>query len=154
MSETTLPAGASARRLDQVALRVDAPAPRERRELVAQRPPVGGGLAVVLADDARAPRSERRATMLQLAGLLAIALAIITYDRAMPYPGVAAVVPAIGTLAQLTTRPPALQGRRALFIAYATALRIDAGHECAQASAPRTPGPATRTCAAVPRPWT
>ncbi|KJA17860.1 hypothetical protein HYPSUDRAFT_218573 [Hypholoma sublateritium FD-334 SS-4] len=49
--------------------------------------------------------------------------------------------------------PAALQGR-ALFIAYATTLRIDAGHECAQASAPRTPGPATRTCAAVPRPWT
>lgn len=62
---------------------------------------LGGALAVLLADQARTPRGERRATMLQLAGLLAILVAIVMYDRAMPYPGTAALLPALGAVALL-----------------------------------------------------
>jgi peptidoglycan/LPS O-acetylase OafA/YrhL len=62
---------------------------------------LGGALAVLLADEARAPSAERRATMLQLAGLLAVAVAIVMYDRTMPYPGAAALLPALGAVALL-----------------------------------------------------
>jgi peptidoglycan/LPS O-acetylase OafA/YrhL len=41
------------------------------------------------------------AMLLQLGGLIAIAFAVLTYDRATPYPGIAATLPAFGAVALL-----------------------------------------------------
>jgi peptidoglycan/LPS O-acetylase OafA/YrhL len=58
---------------------------------------VGGAIALMLNE----PTGEidGRATVLQVGGLLAIAIAVLTYDRATPYPGIAAVLPAMGAAA-------------------------------------------------------
>ena len=58
---------------------------------------LGGALSLVLPD--REPLGERGAMALQVLGLAAIGLAVATYDRATPYPGVAAVLPALGACA-------------------------------------------------------
>ncbi len=56
---------------------------------------LGGGLALLLngRTDTRTPAS----TVLQGAGLALIAVAATTYERVTPYPGIAAVLPALGT---------------------------------------------------------
>jgi peptidoglycan/LPS O-acetylase OafA/YrhL len=58
---------------------------------------LGGALSLALVE--RAPAGPRAATALQAAGLAAIAFAVATYDRATPYPGVAALPPALGACA-------------------------------------------------------
>ncbi len=58
---------------------------------------LGGALAVWMKD--RPEKADGIATVLQFFGLLAIAFAVVTYDRATPYPGVAALVPALGAAA-------------------------------------------------------
>ena len=58
---------------------------------------LGGVLSLLLAD--RTPLSARAGTVLQALGLAAIAIAALTYDRATPYPGTAALVPALGACA-------------------------------------------------------
>jgi len=60
---------------------------------------VGGVLAIGLTE--RADASSPAATALQALGLAAIALAVVTYDRATPYPGAAALLPTLGTSALL-----------------------------------------------------
>src|SRR5258705_5395845 len=57
---------------------------------------LGGALAFMLGGEPRS--SFVPATLLQVLGLAAIAIAALTYDRATPYPGVAALMPAIGTV--------------------------------------------------------
>ena len=60
---------------------------------------LGGALAVVLG---RSGDSEdRRGVLLQAAALAAIGIAVATYDQMTPYPGVAAVVPALAAVALL-----------------------------------------------------
>jgi peptidoglycan/LPS O-acetylase OafA/YrhL len=58
---------------------------------------LGGALALTLPD--RAPPSARSASAVQALGLGAIAFAVATYDRATPYPGVAALLPTLGACA-------------------------------------------------------
>jgi hypothetical protein len=58
---------------------------------------LGGGLALALPE--REPLGRRAATALQALGLAALALAVAMYDRATPYPGVAALLPALGACA-------------------------------------------------------
>jgi peptidoglycan/LPS O-acetylase OafA/YrhL len=58
---------------------------------------LGGALSLTLGD--REPLGARGATALQALGLGAIALAVAMYDRATPYPGVAALLPALGACA-------------------------------------------------------
>ena len=60
---------------------------------------LGGALAVVLRDGR--PRLASRAAILQAAGVVAIGLAVLLYDRATPYPGIAAVLPALAAVALL-----------------------------------------------------
>jgi peptidoglycan/LPS O-acetylase OafA/YrhL len=68
---------------------------------------LGGALMLVMTTPT-SPLGSRLAAMsasaggaLQVAGLLAIALAVLTYDRATPYPGLAALLPAFGAAALL-----------------------------------------------------
>jgi peptidoglycan/LPS O-acetylase OafA/YrhL len=75
---------------------------RERREL----PPASDGdasdadaTADTTSDAAAA--EDWRGTLAQLAGLVAIALAVAAFDRTTPYPGLAAVAPAFGAVALL-----------------------------------------------------
>src|SRR6478672_8522023 len=58
---------------------------------------LGGALSLTLPD--REPAGERGAMALQVLGLAALALAVAMYDRATPYPGVAALLPALGACA-------------------------------------------------------
>ena len=58
---------------------------------------LGGLLSLVLVD--RIDASPRGATLLQAFGLAAIGVAVATYDRATPYPGAAALLPALGACA-------------------------------------------------------
>jgi peptidoglycan/LPS O-acetylase OafA/YrhL len=58
---------------------------------------LGGALSLTLED--RDPLGARGATALQVLGLGAIALAVAMYDRATPYPGAAALLPALGACA-------------------------------------------------------
>jgi len=58
---------------------------------------LGGALALTLPG--REAPSERTAMALQALGLVALALAVATYDRATPYPGIAALLPALGACA-------------------------------------------------------
>ena len=58
---------------------------------------LGGLLSLVLAD--RAVASDRGATLLQALGLAAIGVAVASFDRATPYPGAAALLPALGACA-------------------------------------------------------
>jgi len=58
---------------------------------------LGGAVALALAD--RGPANTRSATALQAAGLAAILVAVLWYDRATPYPGAAALLPALGAAA-------------------------------------------------------
>jgi peptidoglycan/LPS O-acetylase OafA/YrhL len=60
---------------------------------------LGGVLALVLRPATAG--DERRGLLLQLAALAAIAFAVVTYDRATPYPGVAALLPALAAAALL-----------------------------------------------------
>jgi hypothetical protein len=62
---------------------------------------LGGALAVLVAR--RAPPTGRAAAgvLLQAAGLTAIGVAAATYDRTLPYPGTAALLPAAGAVALL-----------------------------------------------------
>ena len=68
---------------------------------------LGGSLALLMNNRADAKRGV--ATMLQVGGALMIAFAVVTYDRATPYPGIAALLPAFGTVALLVggARAPA-----------------------------------------------
>ena len=58
---------------------------------------LGGVLAVTLADSV--DEATWPATLLSVFGLVAIALAVGTYHRGTPYPGMAALLPALGTVA-------------------------------------------------------
>jgi peptidoglycan/LPS O-acetylase OafA/YrhL len=58
---------------------------------------LGGALAVWLNE--KTDRTNGPATVVQLLGLIAIAIAVVTYDRATPYPGIAAVLPAMAAAA-------------------------------------------------------
>ncbi|MFL5618564.1 MAG: acyltransferase family protein [Gemmatimonadaceae bacterium] len=58
---------------------------------------LGGLLSLVLVG--RIDASPRGATLLQAFGLAAIGAAVATYDRATPYPGAAALLPALGACA-------------------------------------------------------
>jgi peptidoglycan/LPS O-acetylase OafA/YrhL len=60
---------------------------------------LGGVLA--LTTNAETDQIDGRATILQVAGILAIAIAVLTYDRATPYPGAAALLPAVGAVGLL-----------------------------------------------------
>jgi peptidoglycan/LPS O-acetylase OafA/YrhL len=60
---------------------------------------IGGALAVVLGRSGES--ADRGGVLLQVAGLIAIGIAVVTYDRATPYPGVAALVPALAAAALL-----------------------------------------------------
>jgi peptidoglycan/LPS O-acetylase OafA/YrhL len=68
---------------------------------------LGGALAVVSGQSegqtGTGPEvpTDGIATMLQFGGLLLIGLAVVTYDRATPYPGIAALMPAVGAGALL-----------------------------------------------------
>lgn len=69
---------------------------------------LGGVLAVVMSgasDEPVASDSERtwvsRGMLLQVVALAALAFVVMAYDRATPYPGVAALVPALATSALL-----------------------------------------------------
>lgn len=75
---------------------------------------LGGALA--LGWNEPTYETDGRATILQLAGLAGIALAVATYDRATSYPGVAAVLPAMATVALIVggQRAPASFVSRAL----------------------------------------
>jgi peptidoglycan/LPS O-acetylase OafA/YrhL len=58
---------------------------------------LGGGLAVMM--NGRTDKADGIATLLQLSGVAMIAWAVVSYDRATPYPGIAALLPALGTAA-------------------------------------------------------
>ncbi|HKP16664.1 MAG TPA: acyltransferase family protein [Gemmatimonadaceae bacterium] len=58
---------------------------------------LGGLLSLVLVDDGG--RSLRGATLLQALGLAAIGVAVASFDRSTPYPGAAALLPALGACA-------------------------------------------------------
>src|SRR5215218_2827082 len=58
---------------------------------------LGGALSLWLAQ--RPAPSARIAMTLQAAGLAAITIAVVSYDRATPYPGAAALLPALGAAA-------------------------------------------------------
>jgi peptidoglycan/LPS O-acetylase OafA/YrhL len=60
---------------------------------------LGGALAVVLGRSNES--TDRRGVLLQVAGLIAIGVAVVSYDRATPYPGSAALVPALSAVALL-----------------------------------------------------
>lgn len=60
---------------------------------------LGGTLALVM--NSRTANGLKRWIWLQFAALVAIAFAVITYDRSTPYPGFAALVPALATIALL-----------------------------------------------------
>lgn len=59
-----------------------------------------GAVVFVLLDENSATHSSG-GTGLQIAGLVAIWFGVITYDRATPYPGIAALAPALGAVALL-----------------------------------------------------
>ena len=61
----------------------------------------GLGALLSLAVVDRIDASSRAATLLQALGLAAIAVAVATYDRATPYPGASALLPALGACALL-----------------------------------------------------
>jgi hypothetical protein len=57
---------------------------------------LGGAVALTMAPIAD---EMDRGIVLQLAGLVAIAIGVLTYDRATAYPGMAALLPALGAVA-------------------------------------------------------
>ena len=59
-----------------------------------------GALVAVLFSDSEVIGAAA-GTGLQCAGLVAIGFGVVTYDRATPYPGIAALVPALGAVAML-----------------------------------------------------
>src|SRR5258705_545786 len=59
----------------------------------------GAVLAVLLRDDRVG--FESKAAILQVGGLLALGFAVLAYDRATPYPGIAALLPALAAVALL-----------------------------------------------------
>jgi peptidoglycan/LPS O-acetylase OafA/YrhL len=59
-----------------------------------------GGLVALLADE-QSLTVGRRGTLLQVAGVAAIAFAVLAYHQGMPYPGSAALAPALGAAALL-----------------------------------------------------
>jgi peptidoglycan/LPS O-acetylase OafA/YrhL len=70
-----------------------------------------GGLLSLRAAPTRDESPSSRATILQLAGLGAIAFATVAYDDALPYPGLAALLPALGALALIHGGALAPDGR-------------------------------------------
>src|SRR5215203_3660478 len=58
---------------------------------------LGGLLSLVLVEDAG--RNLRGATLLQALGITAIGVAVASFDRSTPYPGAAALLPALGACA-------------------------------------------------------
>lgn len=60
---------------------------------------LGGALALLM--NQRTASGMKRWVWLQFAALVAIAYAVVTYDRLTPYPGVAALLPAFATIALL-----------------------------------------------------
>ena len=77
---------------------------------------LGGGLAVALGRPVNG--SKGRGVLFQVAGLAAIAIAVASYDRATPYPGLAALVPALAAAALLLggERAPESMVSRALSV--------------------------------------
>lgn len=75
---------------------------------------LGGALALTMNNSEDA--TTWPATLLSVCGLAAIGLSVATYDRGTPYPGVAALMPAFGTLALLVggSRAPRSWPSRAL----------------------------------------
>jgi peptidoglycan/LPS O-acetylase OafA/YrhL len=59
------------------------------------------GGAVALGADSTAASSNARGALIQAAGLIAIAIGVVTYHGATPYPGAAAILPALGAVALL-----------------------------------------------------
>ena len=67
---------------------------------------LGGALAVIWArtehsSEGRSTKNAGGGLLLQAGALVALGLAVATYDRITPYPGVAALVPALAALAML-----------------------------------------------------
>lgn len=60
---------------------------------------LGGALALLM--NSRTTTGMKRWIWLQFAALVAIAFAVVTYDRSTPYPGVAALLPAFATIGLL-----------------------------------------------------
>jgi hypothetical protein len=69
---------------------------------------LGGLVSLVLV--ARPDADARAASLLQVLGLAAIGVAVATYDRVTPYPGVAALLPALGACALLVGGARAPEG--------------------------------------------
>ena len=63
---------------------------------------LGGALSLALVD--RTEATPRGAMLLQSLGLAAIVVAATSYDRGTPYPGAAALLPALGTCAPRASR--------------------------------------------------
>ncbi|MEO7520719.1 MAG: acyltransferase, partial [Gemmatimonas sp.] len=61
---------------------------------------LGGVMAMLAGERETTPQGRRLATagVLQAIGLVAIAIAVEGYDRIVPYPGVAALLPALGAM--------------------------------------------------------
>ena len=59
---------------------------------------LGGALAMM---NLRTDHSRPLATLLQVGGLLVIAIAVLSYDSQTLYPGAAAIMPALGAAALL-----------------------------------------------------
>jgi peptidoglycan/LPS O-acetylase OafA/YrhL len=79
---------------------------------------LGGIIALTMSN--QADRTTWPATLLSVIGVLAIGLAVVTYHRATPYPGVAALMPAFGAVALLVggARAPESWPTRALSAAW------------------------------------
>jgi peptidoglycan/LPS O-acetylase OafA/YrhL len=60
---------------------------------------LGGTMALMLVEPAES--NMRAGSLLQMAGLAAILIPVVTYDRVTPYPGSAALLPALGCVALL-----------------------------------------------------
>ncbi|PYP81483.1 MAG: hypothetical protein DMD35_01880 [Gemmatimonadetes bacterium] len=71
---------------------------------------LGGLLSLVLTEGSDASAGARGATLLQALGLAAIGIAVVTYDRATPYPGSAALLPALGACALIAGGARAADG--------------------------------------------
>jgi hypothetical protein len=70
--------------------------------LAGRRPPSAAATADASAQGLRARlRGRLGGALLQGAGLAAVAAAVATYDRSLPYPGAAALLPVLGTAAVL-----------------------------------------------------
>jgi peptidoglycan/LPS O-acetylase OafA/YrhL len=57
---------------------------------------LGGATALMLGESSET--SDRAPTIIQVAGLVAVGLAVVLYDQSTPYPGIAAALPAVGAV--------------------------------------------------------